>query len=464
MKRRIAAVLMADVTGLDRALAEDAAGARARLAACRAVIEGLATRGGGRLLPTAGDAVLADFNSAVEAVRAAVDIQETLRARNKPLAPLQRLEFKLGIAIGELIDQGAAGEEVTAETLASVAHLLSLASPGGLCISRSVREAVASKLKLKFQDLSDGDDTPSTYRVASERQQAAPSPAPVPASLVARMRNPAAYAGLAAAIVLAVYVAIPKEAPKPAVADAPRPGPASVAVSSAPAEQKRPGALMPAPNSGRVEFLPAHSQGGAQSPGGAAPDPARVLTAQRMLPQAWRECHAPAPETAAAGCKMLIDSGIPRGDELAYVQTLLGKALRDTDNLDGALTAFNASIAASPTPAAFGLRGTVQYQKGDLENAIADYSEAIRRDARNGEALNNRAWTYYRTGRNELALADADAAVRLLAKESYVWDTRAHIHARLGNREAAIRDFRAALAIDPRSESSKAGLKGLGVN
>jgi tetratricopeptide (TPR) repeat protein len=195
-----------------------------------------------------------------------------------------------------------------------------------------------------------------------------------------------------------------------------------------------------------------------------APDPTAVLSAARMLPQAWKNCREASADTAVTACKTLIDSGLAKGDELAEIQTLNGRALRDRHELDKALEALTASIALNPTPAAYSLRGTVYYDKGSWEQAISDYSEAIRLDATNGEAFNNRAWTYYRTGRSEKALTDADAAVRLLGKQSYVWDTRGHIHAALGNREAAISDFRAALAIDPNSADSQAGLSKLGVN
>jgi len=489
VKRKIAAVLMADVAGFDRALAEDEATALSRLAANRAVIEGIVTRGGGRNLPAVGEAVLADFNSAVEAVRAAVDVQETLRARNKPLGPDHRVDFRLGITIGEVIDH-AQGGEVTQETLAGVAQLVSLAVPGGVCISRSVRESVASKLKLKFQDLTEEGEVPdiqtaATYRVASERPAL---PARPPLSLAARLRAPAAYAGVALAAAVAVIVAIPrtdpptpKETPQIAAVAPPvtAPAPQPTATAPAPTPEKHEFLVKPAPNSGRVEFLPAQPNGASPptkditlpgeplSPSGppaAAPDPASILTARRMLPQAWRDCHASDTRSAVTACKTLIDSGIAKDEELAHVQVVYGKALRDTDQLDAALQAFNAAIAVKPLAVAYGLRGTVQYQKGDLERAIADYSEAIRLDADNGEALNNRAWTYYRTGRAQQALSDADAAVRLLAKEAYVWDTRAHIHAKLGNRDLAIRDFRTALKIDPASTTSKEGLTALGVN
>lgn len=479
MKRKMAAVLMADVAGLSRALAEDAEGTRTRVAAGQAVIEGVVRRGGGTMLAPVGEAVLAAFGSAVEAVRAVVEIQETLRGRNKALQPDQRLDFKLSITIGEVME-GDEGGEVSPEALAGAAHLLSLASTGGVCISQSVRESVAGKLKLRFQDLTAGTeadfDTPATYRVALERPVQPSQPAARTATLWSK---PLAVLGVAAAAAVALIVAIPRDTPSPAsppttappaqtTAALTQPPPAAASPPPAesaappPAAPKRQPLVTPAPNSGRVEFLPAQNQGTSDS--GAPPDPALVLTARRMLPQAWRECSGENPEVAIAACKTLIDSGIAQGEELAHVYVLMGKAQRDANKPDAALTAFNAAIATKSSAAAYGLRGTVYYQKGDLEKAIADYSEAIRLDAGNGEALNNRAWTYYRTGRQEKALADADIAVRLLAKEAYVWDTRAHIHAKLGNRDAAIRDFRAALAIDPSSQTSRQGLASLGVN
>lgn len=480
MKRKMAAVLMADVAGLSRALAEDAEGTRTRVAAGQAVVEGVVRRSSGTMLAPVGEAVLAAFGSAVEAVRAVVEIQETLRGRNKALQPDQRLDFKLSITIGEVME-GDEGGEVSPEALAGAAHLLSLASTGGVCISQSVRESVAGKLKLRFQDLTAGTeadfDTPATYRVALERPVQPSQPSARTAA--ALWSKPLAALGVAAAAAVALIVAIPRGAPTPSSPPVPAPAaqttatltqpppaassPPAETAPSPPAAPKRQPLVTPAPNSGRVEFLPAQNQGASDS-GAAPPDPALVLTARRMLPQAWRECSGGNPEAAIPACKTLIDSGIAQGEELAHVYLLMGKAQRDANKSDAALAAFNAAIATKSSAAAYGLRGTVYYQKGDLEKAIADYSEAIRLDAQNGEALNNRAWTYYRTGRQEKALADADSAVRLLAKEAYVWDTRAHIHAKLGNRDAAIRDFRAALAIDPSSQTSRQGLASLGVN
>jgi Tfp pilus assembly protein PilF len=445
VKRKIAAVLMAEAASTERA---QAGGGRARLAEHQAVIRDIIVHDGGRLLPSPDETVLAEFLSAVEGVRAGVAVQETLRARNAELSLVERQEFRLGITIGDLPDgQG----EIPVETLSEVSHATALGEPGQVCISKSVREAVGRKLKLKALGVlvegAPADPDVTTDHVLIPRPQ---SPLDV-ARALARKR-PVALGGAAAvasaAVAIALTVALighgPQGGPGSEAAIAViAPDPASAAL---PGKAKRPG-------DGTIEFMPAH-----------APDPSAVLTAKRMLPNAWKDCQGESADAAAAGCQTLLDSGIAKDDELAEIQVWHGRALRDRNELDKAIEALTASIAAKPSPGAFSLRGTVHYDKGSFEQAIADYSEAIRLDGVNGEAFNNRAWTYYRTGRIEKALADADMAVRLLAKEAYVWDTRAHIHAELGNRAAAIRDFRAALKIDPANAASKSGLARLGVN
>ena len=460
MKRRIAAVLMAEEASLSRALTEDAAAARARQDEYRAIIADTLTHGGGRLLPFEQEgSLVAEFQSAVQAVRAALDAQETLRVRNKQLSLAQRLDFKLGITIGEVTCNGAeAAGDVAPEAMTAVARMVALATPGGVCISRTVREAVASKLKGQPQDLSvEGEAFEADQQFASyANAHASGADATRNSTLLNLAKKPVALAGAAALLLVAVALSrVPFGG-----ADTPTPAGdvrlTTITPVAPPAETPstaQPKSTLPLVGGGSLEFMPAH-----------APDPAAVLSAARMLPQAWKNCREGSADTAVVACKTLIESGLAKGDELAEIQTLNGRALRDRHELDKALEALNASIALKPTPAAHSLRGTVHYDKGSWEQAISDYSEAIRLDAANGEAFNNRAWTYYRTGRPEQALSDADAAVRLLAKQSYVWDTRGHIHAALGNRDAAISDFRAALAIDPNSTDSRAGLAKLGVN
>jgi tetratricopeptide (TPR) repeat protein len=457
---------MADAAENARARAASDPAAAERLAAHRAVVADIVATAGGRNFAAEGGEQLASFQSAVQAMRAAVEVQETLRARNRAMNLADRIDVRLGLTIGEVADDGS---EVAPETLASVAHLLSLAAPGGLCISRSVREAVASKLAIKFQDVSvEGraldSELRSAYRVAGDTPAPSAQKAMKPSLSFGLPRS--AQAGLAGLAIGAAVVAVATQVLTPA---APTPdtrnvaAPSVVAIEPAPkgpsagTPSLTPSALAPdqkpKPTPGKIEFLPSK-----------APDPATVLSAERMLPKAWKDCKSPDATVAAAACKTLRDSGIPKDAELAEVQLWNGKALRDLNRLDEAMDALTASLALKPSSMAFSERGTVFFEKQAFDKAIADYTDAIRLDAANGEAFNNRAWTYFQTGHSDKALADADTAVRLLAREAYVWDTRGHINAKLGNREAAIRDFRAALAIDPKNAASRAGLASLGVN
>jgi tetratricopeptide (TPR) repeat protein/class 3 adenylate cyclase len=464
LKRRIAAVLMVDVAGGNDTASADAHDiasadpptlelAQRRHAAAEAV-RSVVTIAGGRVLNVgmSSPRSVGEFQSAVAAVRAAVDVQATLRARNKSLAAEDRLPFRISVGIGEVVD---GDDAVPEETMAAAERLIDLATPSSVCISRSVRDAVVSKLKLHQLDLT----------IEGQRPEPVSQQSPVPAQKPGGKPAAGSASGAIARNVVALLALVCSLAAIGLwVSERPVPGltPSIPAESAAPAgvpthreADAKPKDVKPKekPQGGTLEYMPAY-----------APDPAAVLTAKRMLPQAWRECHGTSADKAVAACKLLLDSGIAKGAELADIQLWNGKALRERHELDKAITAFTASLAAKPTAEAFSQRGNVHYDKAAWDKAVADYSEAIRLEPQNGEALNNRAWTYYRAGDAAKALVDANKAVELLSAKAYVWDTRGHIHARLGNRDAAIGDFRQALAIDPANRASKDGLSSLGAN
>ncbi len=105
MKRKIAAIFAADVAGYSRLVAEDEEETLRRLQAYRAVIDEFIASSSGRIFNTAGDAVLAEFASAVEAVRCAIDIQESLRTRNRAYPPSRQMNFRIGITIGDVVER-----------------------------------------------------------------------------------------------------------------------------------------------------------------------------------------------------------------------------------------------------------------------------------------------------------------------------------------------------------------------
>src|SRR5579862_2020165 len=150
MNRKIAAIFAADVAGYSKLVAEDEEETLRRLASYRAVMDDFIARAGGRIFNTAGDAVLAEFPSAVEAVRCAIDIQESLRTRNMAYPASRQMSFRIGITIGDVVERDG---DLLGDGVNIAARLEGIAPVGGICISRTVHEQVANKLSVHFADI-----------------------------------------------------------------------------------------------------------------------------------------------------------------------------------------------------------------------------------------------------------------------------------------------------------------------
>jgi class 3 adenylate cyclase len=150
MKRKIAAIFAADVAGYSKLVAEDEEETLRRLASYRSVMDDFIARAGGRIFNTAGDAVLAEFSSAVEAVRCAIDIQESLRTRNMAYPPSRQMCFRIGITVGDVVERDG---DLLGDGVNIAARLEGIAPVGGICISRTVHEQVANKLSVQFADI-----------------------------------------------------------------------------------------------------------------------------------------------------------------------------------------------------------------------------------------------------------------------------------------------------------------------
>src|SRR5580693_2802812 len=150
MNRKIAAIFAADVAGYSKLVAEDEEETLRRLASYRAVMDDFIARAGGRIFNTAGDAVLAEFSSAVEAVRCAIDIYESLRTRNMAYPTSRQMCFRIGITVGDVVERDG---DLLGDGVNIAARLEGLAPVGGICISRTVHEQVANKLSVQFADI-----------------------------------------------------------------------------------------------------------------------------------------------------------------------------------------------------------------------------------------------------------------------------------------------------------------------
>src|SRR5437868_5172625 len=149
-KRKLAAILHADVVGFSRLMGEDEAGTHQALGELRRAVDPLIAAHGGRIVGTAGDSLLADFSSVVDALSCAIEMQRAARAINDPIPVRRRLELRIGVNLGDVIVDG---ENIFGDGVNIAARLEALAQPGTVCISQTVYDQVRNKLDLDYRPL-----------------------------------------------------------------------------------------------------------------------------------------------------------------------------------------------------------------------------------------------------------------------------------------------------------------------
>ncbi|MGZ3620246.1 MAG: adenylate/guanylate cyclase domain-containing protein [Candidatus Binataceae bacterium] len=150
MERKLTAILCADVFGYSRLMGGDEEATLVTLTAHRKIIDSLIEQRHGRFVNSAGDSVLAEFASVVDAVNCAVDIQRALKVENARLSPARRMDFRIGVNLGDVMVEG---DQIYGDGINIAARLESLANPGGICISGTVHEQIRNKLALGYEDL-----------------------------------------------------------------------------------------------------------------------------------------------------------------------------------------------------------------------------------------------------------------------------------------------------------------------
>src|SRR5215471_5940760 len=182
--RRLAAILAADVAGYSRLIGADEGGTLQRLRAIRdELVDPTIAAHHGRLVKTTGDGFLVEYCSVVDALRSAAEIQAGMVERNALVPQDQRIEFRMGLNVGDVVVEDG---DIFGDGVNVAARLEGLAAPGGICVSARVQEDAAGKLDLAFEDM--GEQALKNiarpirvYRVATEpRAEAAKEPAPLP--------------------------------------------------------------------------------------------------------------------------------------------------------------------------------------------------------------------------------------------------------------------------------------------
>ncbi len=474
--RKLTTILAADVVGFSRLVAADEEGTLARLAERRTLADDLFARYRGRVFNTAGDAVRAEFQSALDAVRCAVALQRAFAARAAQEPEASRLRFRVGVAIGDVIDSGG---DLLGAGVTLAERLENIAPPGGICVSRAVHEAVAGKVELPFDEISPpaSEGMPQSAYAIAAAQLGEPGPAPagqpVPAgtddggeavqgrpwqsqgdgSMSAGWKRVAvlgalAFFGTMAAVRFlqqrepAVTVPVPvpsvssvSPAPKPAEPTATKPAkPAEPVTAVKPAEPVAPAKPGEPPQSGKPAEPAAPGKAvetpaakPAAAPPAAAPGtPGAPQTATR--PDVKTDAKAevkPEPRPAATDASNRL-----RNDAAAVA---LGRNWKDCTELQAweqAITACRAVLDAPGTLSSADLAklnyhlGYAQLQRGEFITAIETLSTSIK-SAPLADAHNARGIARHQKGELPAAIEDFSDAVKLDPKHAEALNNRA---------------------------------------
>jgi class 3 adenylate cyclase len=149
-KRKLAAILSADVKGYSRLMEDDEEATVATLTAYRQVMSEVIEKHRGRVVDSIGDNLLAEFASVVDAMRGAVEAQEELRARNADLPDHRRMEFRIGINLGDVIEEEG---RIYGDGVNIAARVEALAEAGGVCVTESAYQQIEGKLPLRYDYL-----------------------------------------------------------------------------------------------------------------------------------------------------------------------------------------------------------------------------------------------------------------------------------------------------------------------
>jgi adenylate cyclase len=182
IKRKLTTILAADVEGYSRLMSVDEETTLTILKSCREVIDGLIGKHHGRIFGTAGDGLIAEFDSTVEAVRCAIAIQEELKTRNAELSADTQMRFRIGVNVGDVMVEG---DNLYGDGVNIAARLESISDAGGVCISGSTFDLVKGKLPVGFDDIGPQQvkniaAPVRVYRVTLDRALASPHTASSP--------------------------------------------------------------------------------------------------------------------------------------------------------------------------------------------------------------------------------------------------------------------------------------------
>ena len=201
-KRKLTAILSADVKGYSRLMGTDEEATLRTLQEYKEVMASSIQHHRGRIVGTAGDSVLAEFASVVDAVQCGVEIQQVLRAKNALLPEDRRMDFRIGINLGDVIEEG---DTIYGDGVNIAARLESMAEAGGICISESAYQQIKNKLPLRYDYLGEHEVKNIAEPVRVYRAQVEPEAA---SSKLSREKKPVGKRLSKAALAIIAVVVI----------------------------------------------------------------------------------------------------------------------------------------------------------------------------------------------------------------------------------------------------------------
>ncbi|MFQ5936614.1 MAG: adenylate/guanylate cyclase domain-containing protein, partial [Acidiferrobacterales bacterium] len=203
LERKLAAIFYADVAGYSRLTGEDEEGTHRLLSTYLDAITEFIERHHGKVMHFAGDAVLADFATVSDALTCAAAVQQDLERRNQDLPEERKVQFRIGVNLGEVIVDR---DEIYGDGVNVAARLESLAEPGGICISEAVRSAVGKKLPLDYEFMGEQQVKNIAEPVKAYSAQLRPG-ATLPAPR-AKRRRPMRHVVVASAVAAVLIIAV----------------------------------------------------------------------------------------------------------------------------------------------------------------------------------------------------------------------------------------------------------------
>jgi class 3 adenylate cyclase len=290
--RRLTTIMDIDVVGFSTMSARDEEHALGLLGNRMAAAQALVRHHRGRVFKLTGDGLLAEFASPVEAVRAALEIQEAMRAANDQAGPDDQLVLRIGVNLGDVVESG---DDLMGDAVNVAARLESIAKPGGICVSAAVYEQIEGKLTLGAEDL--GEQHVKNIPRAIHAYRLTLGGAPVvaaPPAIGHKARRLAAIIGVAATVaVLAIggaWLLHERSEPPTSTRVAQAPAPAPVASATPPAAPTpAPSAAAPAPAVPPAAPPPSVAAPPAAGPAAAPPAPLPYVPAEVPFVPQWRE-------------------------------------------------------------------------------------------------------------------------------------------------------------------------------